>query len=129
MTFLFLFTSNQAEIVPVFAESFEECVKPKDKAGVCDFSSMEVIAEDQKHSFLNGSFKFMKDLKAPWDYKLYTERFERGQWNVFAFNKRVKDFCAVMHKSSEPWYGFYKGVPGCPAAKGVSINSLEMFQL
>lgn len=111
---------SSAEIVPVFAETFEECVKPKDKAGIVDFTSIEVIAQDQSHSFLNGTFNFLKDLKAPWDYRMFTERYERGHWNVFAFNKRVADFCAVMHKPSEPWYAIYKTIPGCPAAEGVS---------
>lgn len=115
------FTTTSAKVVFVFDESLIECAEPKDKAGFFDFSELEVIAEDDTHAYLNGIWKVTKDLESPWYLAIYTERYERGQWNAFAYNKRIKDFCAVMHNPTEPWYGFFKQVPGCPAKKGVRI--------
>lgn len=64
--------------VAVFDEEIGNCVNEKDRAHVFDFSKFEIIAIDDFHSVINGSWKFKGDIEAPWDMTLYTERFERG---------------------------------------------------
>lgn len=112
---------SQSEVIPVFDEVIQDCTTPDTKAGFFDFSGLEIIAENDTHAYLNGSWKFLKEVSSPWVYVIYTERFERGQWNLFAFNKRVPDFCKVIHSPTEPWYMIYKNVPGCPLKAGVGI--------
>lgn len=109
-----------SKIVPIIDEALEECVTEEDKAGIFDLSGLQVIAEDDTHAFMNGTWKFNKDLRAPWVYIIYTERFDRGEWSVYALNKRIENFCAEMHDPLEPWYGIFKHVPACPALAGVS---------
>lgn len=117
-----LINFSNCKVVTMFDEAIKDCTTPETKAGVYDFTGMDVIAQDDTHAFLNGTWKFLKDVKSPWVYVIYTERFERGQWNVYAFNKRVSDFCKVIHSPTESWYNIYKNVDGCPLKAGVSFN-------
>lgn len=123
-TSLFLSTLlafSYAKIVIVFDEKIEICAKEDERAGKFDLSELEIVATDDTHSFMNDTWKFTGDITAPWFYHMYCERYERGQWNVFAFNKRVPNFCAAVHRPPEPWYNIFKKVHGCPIKNGVSF--------
>lgn len=119
-TFLAIAASGLSAVVPIIDEHFEECVSPSEKAGVFDVSGLQIIAENDTHAYMNGTWKFTRELKAPWLFLLYTERFERDKWNLFAMDKRITDFCAVIHNPLEAWYSIYKDVSGCPMKKGVN---------
>lgn len=103
----------------ILDERIEKCVKPDEDAGVYDFSSMKLIAEDDTTVFVNGSVKFLRDIKAPWHVHLFTERFTKGSWNVLAFVRDMKDFCAHIHSKSELWYNSMIVHQGCPLSAGV----------
>lgn len=121
-----LILTVDGKVVPVLDETWENCVSDKDRAGAYDTSRLEVINVDDFHSVLNGTWKFTRDIEAPWNFKVFTERFERGQWNVFAFNRRVNDLCSVLHNPTEPWYNIFKHVQGCPIKSGVRKYHLNL---
>lgn len=47
------------------------------------------------------------------------EMFHRGQWNIYAVQKKIPDFCAILHDKSEIWYPFTKTLPKCDIKAGV----------
>lgn len=106
----------------VIDEKLEKCVDAKDDAGVSDLSEFEIIAESDTKVFLNGSIKFLKNVEAPWMIHMFAEKLHRGQWNVYAIDKTVPDFCSVMHSPKEVWYPYVKDFGGCPIAAGVSFK-------
>jgi hypothetical protein len=121
---VFLPMSSFGKIEIILHETFEKCVKPEEEAGVIDMTSFELIAESDSDVFMNGSVKFLKEIKAPWIVHAYTEKFIRGQWSLYAMEKKISDFCAVIHKKSEIWYNYMKDLPGCPLEQGVSSHLL-----
>lgn len=106
----------------VLDEKLEKCVDAKDDAGFYDMSEFEIVAESDTKVFLNGSIKFLRNVEAPWSVHIFAEKFNRGQWNVYAIDKTVPDFCSVMHRPSEPWYLYLKDFGGCPIKAGVSYK-------
>lgn len=110
-----------AKLKPVYDEKIENCAEEHERAGYMDFSGLEVSYEDDTHSFLNGTWKFTHEIKAPWHLIFYTERYDRGTWYRNGVSKDIPNFCAVIHRPSEVWYNIYKTVPGCPLAKGVNL--------
>lgn len=101
-------------------EKIEKCVDAQDDAGYLDLSDFFIVAESDTSVFLNGSVRFLKTIESPWKVHMVGEKFERGEWNVYAFNKKVADFCAVMHSPAEVWYPYFKDFNGCPIEAGVS---------
>lgn len=125
--FLILLTTTQlihfgvSKITPIIDESLEECVKPAEKAGYFDIKDLEIIAESETSSVLNGIWRFTKGINSPWTCVAYTERFERGQWNMYAMKRQIVDFCKQMLIPAEPWYNMFKNVSQCPLKPGVSL--------
>lgn len=116
----FLFSSVLGLIEIVVDERIEKCTKPGDEVFL-DISNLELIAETDTTVFANGTIRFMKNVGAPWYTHSFSERFQRGQWNLFAFDKKISDFCAVMHRPTELWYKYFKNLKGCPLNVGVSV--------
>lgn len=111
---------TSAKMTMILDEGFEKCVEPEEDANVFDISSAEIVAESDTEVYFNGSVKFLRAIESPWFVHVYTEKFERGGWNVYAMDRKIKDFCAVIHSSLEIWYRFTKDLKGCPLAAGVS---------
>ena len=102
--------------------AIEECTKA-DKASFHDFSGLEVIPENDTHTFINGTWKFLKRIESPWPMHVYTEHYIRGEWLVQAFDSfHYKDFCQSIKNPAEPWYYAFKGFKGCPIPEGVSFK-------
>ena len=119
----FLFSSIFGKMEIIIDERIENCTKPGDEGGAFDISNIELIAETDTEVFANGTLRFIKNLGAPWYVNAFTEKFHRGQWNLFALDKKIPDFCAVMHSSTEMWYKYFKDFKGCPLNFGVSFLS------
>jgi hypothetical protein len=119
-------TTSFGKVMPVVYEGFEICVEPEDRAGVFDFSDIEIFAESDTDMFVNGTWKFLKTVKSPWKWIIFTEKFERNQWNVEAFNRVIPDFCQVIQNQNEPWHFVTKNFKhkNCPFPAGVSWTSL-----
>lgn len=99
-------------------EGIENCVKPEDSADVFDLDSLEILVESDYEVFLNGAFRFKKDIKT-WKAHFFTEQFDRGEWTKRLANRKVADFCKNMHVPVELWYNQMKNVKGCPLKAGV----------
>ena len=104
----------------IYFTVLEECAPEGQHAGIFDFSEFELIPENDTHTFANGKWKFTKPLNIPWPGALITERYERGQWLVQAFNRNYTDICPTLHRPTEPVYDIFKHVAGCPMPAGVS---------
>lgn len=70
---------------------------------------------------MNGTWKFLKELKKPWKAHLQLEKYDRGEWLVQALDKDYDDFCEPLHRVTEPWYYFFEDKESCPVPAGVSI--------
>ena len=116
--FLPNFTTGRMKVM--IDERVENCTTPGVQSGLFDFSSFELIAESDTEIYANGSIKYLKELKSPLKVHVYTEKFDRGKWNVMAYDKHQSDFCRVMHDLKEPSYKFFKDCPKCPIKPGVS---------
>lgn len=93
-----------SKIVVTIYEDYEVCVEPEESAGKFDFSELEIFAESDTKVFLNGSWNFLKEVKSPWPSTIFTERYDRGQWNIELVSKKIPDFCEVIQNPNEPWY-------------------------
>lgn len=91
-----------------------------------DFSELELIPENDTHTFINGKWKMVNDLNSPWKGSLKMEKLIRGEWLVQAFNREYQDICPTLHNPAEPYYSVFKDVPGCPSKAGVG-NFLRRF--
>lgn len=110
------------KLIPIIYEDFEICVTPEENAGKFDYSELEIIAETDTKVYMNGSWKFLKEVKSPWTSVVFTEKYERGKWNVEMFYKRIPNFCESIQKETEPWYHITKHFEpkSCPFPAGVS---------
>ena len=118
------FELSYTKVIPIIYEDFEMCVDdPAEVAGKLDFSELEVFAESDTKVYLNGSMNFLKEVKKPWSWVVFTERFSRNQWNVDSFYRKIPDFCKSILNPLEPWYFITsKMTPNnCPFLAGVSI--------
>lgn len=93
-----------AKVVPIIYEDYELCVEPEKRAGKFDFSELEIYAESDTNVVLNGTWTFLKEVKSPWTSIVYTERFDRGQWNTELMHSKIPDFCADIQNPTKPWY-------------------------
>lgn len=116
-SFLFCFVVGKMEII--IDEKIDNCTKPYEIAEVWDFSNFELIAESDTEVYANGSVKFLKDVDGRWAANIFAEKFYRGQWNIYAFDKKVPDFCASKHNPAELWYKYFKDTKPCPLKAGV----------
>lgn len=106
----------------ILDEDFEKCTADGEEAGLVDLSNFELIAETDTKVFANGNLTFPKGIKAPLEVHAFAEKFHRGQWDVYAYDRRIPDFCAVIHQPTETWYQFLKDVQGCPLEAGVRFK-------
>lgn len=104
-------------------EKIVNCTEPGDLAGAMDFSQVELVAESDTTIVSNGTIRFLKPVKAPWKVHAYAERFTRGQWTLYGYNKKIDDFCTVMHNPTEIYYKWFKVCPKCPLEVGAIIKS------
>lgn len=67
-----------------------------------------------------GDVKFLKEVKSPWPVRIYLEKFERGQWNLFLLDRKYPDFCAALQVPTEPLYPFFNQFEKkeCPFPEG-----------
>jgi hypothetical protein len=84
-----------------------------------DLSNFEIYAENDTHTFFNGSWKFLKDVSTPWYTHFYVERELRGSWVINSFDRNNTDYCANIHNPLDPYYYMFKNVQGCPIKAGV----------
>lgn len=114
-----IFQPSTSMIEIILHETIENCAEPGEEAGVFDMTNFELIAESDTDVFINGTVKFLKEIKAPWITHAFTEKFMGGRWSLYALERKFPDFCAVMHSRTEIWYNYMKDLPGCPLKKGV----------
>lgn len=129
ITFLIAVNFCRCKVIPIVYEDFEICVEPENNAGKFDFSQLEIFAESDTKVYVNGSWTFLEEVKSPWTATIFTERYERGQWNVEALHKRFPDYCDAIQKETEPWYRITsKFEPkSCPFPAGVSSALFKNF--
>lgn len=104
-------------------EGIENCAKPEERADYFDLDKLEVIVESDYDVFLNGTFRFNKEIKS-WNAHFYTEEFYRNEWTRRLVDRKVADFCKVIHSPTELWYNQMKKQPGCPIKAGVNFYRL-----
>lgn len=98
-----------------------DCTKPEESAHVYDFSQLEIVHESDTEAYFNGSIRFLKDINSPWQERHYTEKFERGQWNLAVINTHFQDFCPRINSPTEVWHHQLGNVQGCPIKAGVRM--------
>lgn len=103
-------------------EKIENCPEAQNEAKIYDLSNFEIVAESDTETFLNGTIVFLHAVEAPWKMHIYSEMFHRGQWSVYAVDKKFTDFCSVMHNPNEIWYPYMKDLKGCDIKVGVSLR-------
>lgn len=87
-----------------------------------DISKMEVIAVNDNENFLNGSFKILHPIKAPFKGSFTTTRLIRGQWVKAEINRQVSDLCSAMINPVDIVYRLLKNVKSrCPVKAGVKL--------
>ena len=91
-----------------------------DKLPFNDLSELEFIPVNDTHTFVNGTWNFMKDINNPWPVHFFAEHYVQGQWLVQAYDRHYKDFCDSLKNPIEPWYFMFKDRKGCPIKAGVS---------
>lgn len=99
-----LFVLASAKVYPIVEDRLELCTKPEERAGKLDYSGLEIVLLSHEEAFLNGTIKFLKQVKSPWKSGVFLERFDRGKWNIEAINKKNADFCVSMRNPLEPFY-------------------------
>lgn len=119
-----LATSTVGKMDFYIDEAIEVCVKPADAANRIDISQLELIATSDTEMVINGSVNILKHVEAPWKAYVFTEKFDRGHWNLYAYERRIDDFCSNIHKQTETWYQYTKDLKGCPLEPGVSKKFL-----
>lgn len=113
-----------SEIVVLPYDNLERITDPKNDPEWLDCSNLEVVMESDYDVFLNGTIKVLKDIKHV-PVKLYAEKYDRGQWHVALYNKKLRNFCTKFHSSLELWYYYTKNFPRCPLKAGVRTIKLE----
>ena len=98
----------------------EDCTPPPETPSVHDFSKLKLIPVNDTHTFINGTWTFLKDIKSPWPVHITAEHFHRGHWTMRAFNRLYKDWCFSMKNPMEPFYFGFKNFQDCPIKAGVS---------
>lgn len=86
-----------------------------------DVSTMEFIPENDTMTLLNGTWKFLQEVKRPWYQEVHLEKYDRGGWQLKA-KKTYFDMCNDLHSKIEPAYFITKSFPRCPIPKGVRTS-------
>jgi len=125
-----LIGATQSRIIPIIYEDYEFCVNETFNAGKFDFSELEFMAESDDHVYVNGSWKFVKEVHAPWTATIFTEKYDRSQWVIDTLYKRIPDFCAVVQDPLQPWYPLTSHFEhkNCPFPAGVSLKKFTIIE-
>lgn len=100
----------------------KDCSKEIGATGsLVDVSNFDIISTDDSHTFLNGTFKFDAEIKQPWKGKIYSEKYDRGEWVVNILDRNVDDICQKMKDPMSPLYLYFYDQPQCPIKPGVSF--------
>lgn len=100
---------------------FEKCKDVGEVFDMMDYSGFELYALNDTHTYANGTWKLLVDLKSPLKSRAYAEyRDGDTTWNIRAFDRKYENSCASMKNPTNPGYFFFKNV-NCPASKGVSL--------
>lgn len=106
------------EFVPY--EKIERCSGPGKRIEVLDFSKFHIIVESDEDFYLNGSLKFLKEVKAPQRTKLAGERWIRDKW-IPGVEKKAEDCCEALKNKLHPSYQILGEQKYCPMSAGVSL--------
>lgn len=109
-------------------DKIEPYVKPEDAAGVFDISKLEIVIESDTDIFLNGTWKFLKEVKK-WKGQNIAEQFDRGAWSKRGIDRKWDDFCPQIHNPTELWYNMFKKVKECPFPAGVNLTIYQFYRL
>lgn len=101
-------------------EGIEDCTKPDERLDYFDLNELNIFVNEDLTAFLNGTFKFLKDVSAPFRVLAYTEEYRRGEWVPWIMRKDISDWCHAMHSPTEFWYHIMQNNSGCPLKAGVS---------
>lgn len=71
---------------------------------------------------MNGTWKFLNEIKRPWKANVRTEKYTQGQWLMQALNRTYDDFCDSLHLATEPWAYAFEGKESCPISAGVNFH-------
>lgn len=121
--FLPLFRLSIGKIVLFPDDKVEFC--SEEQSGHFAYDDLHVLIESDTDIFLNGTVKFLKEVKSPWKVYAFAEQYVRDQWVVAMFNRKIPDYCAVMKNPGEFWYAMLKDKKGCPIPEGVNLNKLK----
>jgi hypothetical protein len=91
------------------------------EAKMFDMSSIQLIPQNDTHTFLNGTIKFLQDMKQKWRTRVYTEKKVQGQWLMQAFDRTYDDLCVSMFSPLEPFHKYVKDMKKCPLQAAVSL--------
>ena len=87
--------------------------------GILDLSKFQIISTDDTHTYVNGTIKFNAEIKKPWKAKLFSQKYDRGQWVVDILDRNVDDGCQTMRDPMSPLYMYQYDQPACPIKPGV----------
>ena len=68
---------------------------------------------------MNGSLKFLQDIKNYLPVTFHAEHYDRGQWLQQGYVQKMENFCSEIHNPLQPWFYASKGLKGCPIQKDV----------
>lgn len=117
-----VFLSTSARMTLQIGEEIENCANPDKDAAIFDYTNFEMIAVTDNDLFANGAIAFRREIKSPWTLHVYAERLERGQWGIYAFDKKCEDACEVIKDPTLPSYYYTKDLQKCPIKAGVSMS-------
>jgi hypothetical protein len=130
LTFLIAARETSAKVGIFFDDTIEDCTEEGDNAGYYDLSQLEIFIESDTDIYLNGTVKFLQEITSPWKTEVKSDEYVRSEWVPSVVQRKIPDFCAVLHSPIEPWYNFMKDLTGCPISAGVrktSKNKLKIF--
>lgn len=109
-----------SKIIPIIDEKLEFCLQP-DETAKMDYSQLEIVVVSDTETYLNGTIVIKEEIRSPFVGYIYTEKFDRGQWNIEAMYKKIADFCNEMQNPLMPWYKYTSKMDpkNCPFPPGV----------
>lgn len=112
-------------VVMLPEDKIEKCADSATFNGTCDFTNLKIVFESDTDIFLNGSIVLAwKGLKSPMKARVFAEKFIREKWVSALVDKKISDWCKVMHNPMEVYYNLFKDQPGCDIPEGVRAKLL-----
>ncbi|KAL7012763.1 hypothetical protein ACKWTF_015029 [Chironomus riparius] len=108
-----------ARVAGIVGDKIYECedIPKYNKIESVDYSNFKIYHENDTHTFLNGSVKFMTGF-ARLPGRVYTEQYVRGKWIVQLFDRQYVDMCVAFHSPTEPFFNQTRSFPSCPVMPG-----------